>query len=443
LQNEGATATLLLADEAKTLQWRVVMAHNHDKQIVSVVHQICCGLDVHKKTISACVLFTGEDGLDDMEMEEFGTFTDELLRLRDWLLDYGCPVVAMESTGVYWQPVHNILEGYVQVVLVNARHIKNVPGRKTDLADSQWLAGLLRHGLLRGSFIPPKEVRRWRDLTRLRKSYQESLADYKRLVHKLFESANIKLASVVTQLFGTTGWYLMNMLASQDSTPSLADIAAGAQGQLRRKVDELHRSVQGGFSDHHRYQLRLLLTTIQQIEKHLEDISQRIKELMAPYGSLLSRLQEMPGVSDVAAFTILSEVGPTLEAFPSSAALASWCGLCPGNNQSAGKRRSGRNSVRGHRLKTILVEVSWSAVRKSGSYFKDKFQRLRSRRGPKRAIVAIAHRLLKAVYHIIKYGQRFRDLGEDYLAQKHHERRVYALKKQANLLGYELTPVSV
>jgi len=418
------------------------MAQRHDKPIISVVHPICCGLDVHKASIAVCCVATAADGSEDMEIAEFDTFTDDLIRLRDWLIERDCPVVAMESTGVYWRPVHNVLEAYVKVVLVNARHTKHVPGRKTDLADSQWLAGLLRHGLLRGSFIPPQQVRQWREMTRLRKAYQESLADFKRLIHKLFECANIKLGVVVSDLFGATGRYIMNLLATGEAELSADDIAAGAHGQLKQKINELCRAVQGFFTDHHRYQLRLLLATVTELEHHIEQIGQHVKELMADHHPVLSRLQEIPGVSEVAAATILSEVGATLEEFPCCAALASWSGLCPGNNQSAGKRKSGRSPVHGHRLKTIMVEVAWSAVRKPGSYYKDKFQRLRARRGAKRAIVAIAHRLLKAVYYIIKEGRHFRDLGAEYLTHKHQTGKLGSLKKQAKLLGYELTPLA-
>jgi transposase len=418
------------------------MAQGYDNQIVSVVHPICCGLDIHKKVISACLVFNDEAGETDFEITEFGTFTDDLMRLRDWLLEHHCLIVAMESTGIYWRPIHNVLEGFVEVILVNARHIKNVPGRKTDIADSQWLAGLLRHGLLKGSFIPPKEVREWRDLTRMRKTYQETLGDFKRLTHKLFESANIKLGSVVTDLFGVTGRQLMNLLAQSEVEITLADIQLAARSQLKNKVPELLRSVQGFFTDHHRYLLNSLLTSINGLEAQVAAINQKLKELMADYHPLFARLKEIPGINDVAAATILSEIGPTLEEFSSAAALANWAGLCPGNNQSAGKRKNGRSPVRNHRVKTIMVEVAWSAVRKPGSYFKDKFHRLRSRRGAKRAIVAIAHRILKGIYHIIKGGEKFRDLGEDYLSHKNEKRKLSYLQKQAKLLGYELIPLA-
>jgi transposase len=406
------------------------------------MHPVCCGLDVHKKEISACLLITDEAGQITTAIAEFATFTDELFKLREWLQEHDCPIVAMESTGVYWRPIHNVLEGHVQVILVNARHMRNVPGRKTDIADSQWLAGLLRHGLLRGSFIPPQQVRQWRELTRLRKSYQETLGDFKRMTHKLLESANIKLGSVVADLFGATGRYLLNLLATQNSEITLEDIAQGARTQLKNKLHELQRAVQGFFTDHHRRSLVLLLNTMAHLEAQVATIHQTLTELMVEEHGVLQRLKEMPGISEVAAATIISEIGPTLEEFPSAGHLASWAGLCPGNNQSAGKRKSGHSPVHKHHLKTILVEVAWSAVRKPGSYYKEKFHRLRSRRGPKKAIIAIAHRILKAVYHIVKNGATFRDLGEEFLVRKHQAAKLRYLKNQAKILGYELTPLT-
>jgi len=418
------------------------MVQEDDNSLVSVVHPICCGLDVHKETLAACLLLTGADGRIQSEIKEFATFTDDLLRLREWLAVNDCPVVAMESTGVYWRPVHNVLEGQVTVILVNARHIKNVPGRKTDVADSQWLAGLLRLGLLKGSFLPPQEVRQWRELARLRKHYQESIGDFKRQVHKLLESSNIKLAAVLTDIFGATGRLILERLAHQDGIPDLSDLERGAGRPLRHETQELRRAVWGFFTAHHRFQLCLLLRSIRQLEGQLGEVLLRLEEQLTSHQELRQRLQVVPGISQVASAGIMAEVGPSLADFKSSDALSSWSGLCPGNNQSAGKRKSGRSPVRSHPLKTLMVQVAWAAVKKKGSYYKDKFHRLRYRLGPKKAIVAIAHRLLKAVYHIIKDGAAFRDLGEDYLQRRHHAGRLNYLKKQAQLLGYQLIPAT-
>lgn len=414
------------------------MVQENDNGIVSVVHPICCGLDVHKEKISACLIMSGCLGGQRTEVEEFGTFTEDLIRMRGWLLEHDCPILAMESTGIYWRPVHNVLEGYMEVILVNARHIKNVPGRKTDISDSKWLAGLLRHGLLKGSFIPPKEVREWRDLTRLRRTYVESLGDYKRRTHKLFESANIKIDSVVSDLFGMTGRNLMNLLVDGSSQISLEQIEACLRGKLKGKRDELFRSIQGFFTDHHRYLLSSLTRTIAGLEKEIEAINDRLRKVMQTREPLIEKLMEVAGISEVSARAILAEIGPTMDPFRSSAALCSWSGLCPGNNESAGKRHSGRSPVRKHHLKTIMTEVAWAAIKVKGSYYRDKYYRLKARRGAKRAIVAIAHRLLKAIYHIIRDGVSFRDLGEDFLNRNNTQATLRRLNQQAQKMGYQL-----
>jgi transposase len=424
----------------KTQKRRTAMVQNNDNGIVHVVHPICCGLDVHKEKISACLIISSVFGGQRVEVEEFGTFTDDLIRMRSWLSEHDCPIVAMESTGIYWRPVHNVLEGYMEVILVNARHIKNVPGRKTDISDSKWLASLLRHGLLKGSFIPPGEVREWRDLTRLRRTYVESLGDYKRRTHKLFESANIKIDSVVSDLFGVTARNLMKLLAQGPSEISLEQLESCLRGKLKAKREELFRSIQGFFTDHHRYLLSSLLRTIAGIEREIEAIIDRLRKVMQTREPLLEKIMEVTGISEVSARAILSETGPTMDPFRTSAAICSWSGLCPGNNESAGKRHSGKSPVRKHHLKTIMIEVAWAAVKTKGSYYRAKYYRLKARRGARRAIVAIAHRLLKAVYHIIRDGVSFRDLGEEHLNQDHKQAKLKRLNRQAQKLGYQLVP---
>jgi transposase len=400
-------------------------------------------MDVHKKSISACVIFPDNNGEEKHEIKVFGTFTDDLMRLKEWLIEHDCPVVAMESTGIYWRPVHNVLEGTFQVVLANARDMKNVAGRKTDIGDSRWIAGLLRHGLLKSSFIPPQEVRQWRDLTRLRKRYVQSEADYRKRTQKLFESANIKIDSVVSDLFGVTGRNLMQLLVAGQTDLTLPDIAICTRGKLKGKEVQLLRSIQGFFTDHHRLVLNSLLETITMLERQIEGLDREISRTMNGQESLLERMKKAPGISDVAAADILAEIGPTLESFPSDAALASWSGLCPGNNESAGKRKSGRSPVWKHHLKTIMLEVAWAAIKKKGSYFKEKYYRLKARRGAKKAIMAIAHRILVGIYHVIKDGVEFRDLGENYLKSKNRSQRVVQLRKQAFALGYDLIPQTV
>jgi len=417
----------------------IAMTKKLDTTFIQVVHPVCCGLDVHKKKISACLITLDEHGQEQYDIEEFGTFTNDLLNMKEWLTNNGCPIIAMESTGVYWRPIHNVLEGFMEVILVNARHIKNVPGRKTDISDSKWLAGLLRYGLLRGSFIPPKEIRQWRELTRLRRTYTESLADYKRRIHKLFETANIKIDSVVSDLFGVTGRNLISLLCNE-SELSLENIRENAKGGLKSKFKELHSSIQGFFEDHHRFQLIGMMEVIAGFEKKIAETSERLDNLTAGHQDLLDRLDEIPGIDKKSAQSILSEIGVTLDEFICMGALASWAGLCPGNNESAGKRKSGRTSVRNHPFKTILIEVAWAAVKKKGSYYRAKYFKLKARRGPKKAIVAIAHRISKAIYNIIKNGDTFKDLGEDYLTAQTRQRTINNIKQRAKQLGYELVP---
>ncbi len=419
------------------------MTRRDDNRIIRIMHPICCGLDVHKESVSACIIFPDGNGEEQYEVKVFGAFTDDLTRLRDWLAEHDCPVVAMESTGIYWRPVHNVLEDAVHVVLVNARDMRNVSGRKTDIGDSRWLAGLLRHGLLKGSFIPPQAVRQWRDLTRLRKKYVQTAGDYKRRTCKLFESANIKIDSVVSDLFGVTGRNLMHLLVTDRERLTLSDIRACVRGKLRGKEEELYRSIQGFFTDHHRFILKMILETIATLEAQIEALNLQIRCLMKEHEVLLARMKQAPGISDVSACDILAEIGPCLDSFPTDKALVAWSGLCPGNNESAGKRKSGRSPVRKHHLKTIMIEVAWAAVKKKGSYFKDKYYRLKARRGAKRAIVAIAHRLLLGIYHVIKDGADFRDLGEDYLTLRNKSQKVSHLRKQALSLGFDLVPQTI
>jgi transposase len=405
---------------------------------ISVVHEICCGLDVHKKKVTACLMISDISATEQHEIVEFDTFTDDLNKLKDWLLDLGCPVVSMESTGPYWTPVYNVLEDSFRAILVNARHMKNVPGRKTDVSDSRWLAGLLRHGLIKASFVPPKRQRHWRDLTRIRKSYMQDLGDYKRRVHKLFQQANIKIDSVVSDLFGQTGRNLMKLLVSKDTSPTLIEVQDCLRGSLKNKSEELYRAVQGFFEDHQRYLLSALLNTIEYFEKQIENINIRISQEMRDVEAKTRQLQDVPGIGAINSHAILAEIGPTAEAFPTASALASWCGLSPGNNQSAGKRFSGKNQVWKNHLKTIMVEVAWAAIKTRGSYYRAKYYALRARLGPKKAIIAVAHRILKAVYHILKHGVPFKDLGEAYLLRRNRETKINYLSRQAALLGYNL-----
>lgn len=413
----------------------------NDSSIVERIHPICCGIDVHKKTVVACLIGFDSKGKKTEEVREFSSFTDDLFLLRDWLVKNDCPIVGMESTGIYWRPVHNILEDCMVVTLVNARHYKNVPGRKTDVCDSKWLAGLLQVGLLKGSFIPRGEVREWRELTQLRRKMVKTFADHKRRVHKVFETANIKIDSVVSDLFGLTGRHLMEHLC-QSSEVTLEEVEKCAKGRLRSRVKELYRSIQGFFTDHHRFLLQSLLRVIDSLEAEITTLSRQIRLTMKNQEKLTNRLDEVPGINETSAHAILGMLGDDLSSFRSEDALSSWSGLSPGNNESAGKRNSGKSPVRKHPLKEIMIEIAWAAIKKKGSYYKSKYYKLKARRGAKRAITAVAHRILKVIYFIIKEGLSYKELGEEYLDKRIKGLKLRSLKLQAKLLGFELKPVA-
>jgi transposase len=422
------------------------MAQREDTRVLQVLHPVCCGLDVHKKKITCCLIIGTATG-ETMEHREFGTFTNELRALKEWLLENECPIVAMESTGIYWRPVYNVLEDCVEVVLVNARHTKHVPGRKTDMSDSKWLAGLLRHGLVRGSFIPPKEVRQWRDWCRQRKVLVDSLGDYKRRVHRMLEMANIKIDSVLSDLFGVTARNLVGLLLREEPI-TLDDVRECLRGILATKKNreqktlELYDAIEGFFGTHEREVLKPLLRVIDLLEQEIARIQERLSTLLGRYNDLIERLDAVPGIAAVAASAIVAEVGTDLKTFPNVQAFTSWCGVCPGNHESAGKRMSGRSPVHKKMIKTLLIQVAWAATKTKDCYYRDKYFRLRARLGPKKAILAIAHRIAKAIFHIIKYGATYKELGKDYLSLLHLDRRYLYLCREAKVIGYKLTPMT-
>lgn len=396
-----------------------------------------CGLDVHQATVVACLLMVGKDGRVQKQMRTFGTTTRELVSLREWLLSQGCTHLAMESTGVYWKPVYAILEGVLEIVVANAQHVKKVPGRKTDVKDAEWLADLLCHGLLRPSFVPPQPIRELRDLTRYRcKLVQSQAAERNRLL-KLLESANIKLASVATDVFGVSGRLMLRALIEGKASPK--EMAELAKRKLRSKIPELELALEGRLEEHHRFLLKLQLDRLELVEKDLEVLEQRIQQKLQPYAAQLALLDEIPGVDWTLAAVLIAELGVDMSVFHNVSQMASWAGVCPGNNESAGKRKSSRIPKGNVYLKTALVEAAHSAAKAKGTYLRDKFYRLKARRGYKRAAVAIAHKILVAIYHMLSQQVSYNDLGDLYLDKlnKHHLTRnlVHRLER----LGYTVT----
>ena len=367
----------------------------------------------------------------------FGSTTRELVSLREWLRSEGCTHVAMESTGVYWKPVYAILEGAFEIVVANAQQVKKVPGRKTDVKDAEWIADLLCHGLLRSSFVPPKSIRELRDLTRYRRKLVESQAAERNRLLKLLESANIKLSSVAMDVFGVSGRLMLKALV--EGKASLAEMAQLAKGKLRNKIPQLQLALEGKLEEHHRFLLQLQQDRLDAAERDLATLEQRVQQKLEPYAAQLALLREIPGVDWTLAAVIIAELGIDMSVFQNVSQLASWAGVCPGNNESAGKRKSTRIPKGNVYLKTALVEAANAAARTKGTYLRDKFYRLKARRGYKRAVVAIAHKILVSIYHMLSQQVPYNDLGDIYLDKLNKNHLTRNLVHRLERLGYSVT----
>jgi transposase len=376
---------------------------------MQVLHDRCVGIDVGEKIITVCARLQQTDGKSMKTVRTFRTVTPELLKLQQWLLSLRITHVAMESTGVYWKPIFNILESSFEIVLANAHHVKTVPGRKTDIKDCEWIADLLAHGLIRASFIPPHPIRELRDLTRYRKTLIRSRVNEVNRIHKLLESSNIKLSSVVSDLLGKTGRAILEALVQGEERPEV--LVELARGSLRGKRDHLVEALTGRFTDHHRFMLEQLLRHVDFIDAGIASCDHKIKELARPFELEIALLCTIPGISRRAAEVILSEIGVDMSRFLSAAHLASWARVCPGNNESAGKRYSGRTGMGNSWLRTTLIESSWSISRTKDTYLSALFRRVARRRGNKKAAVAVVHSLLVAVYHMLRDHEPYSDLG--------------------------------
>jgi transposase len=404
---------------------------------MEVLHECCCGLDVHAKTVVACLSKKGRK-----EIRTFSTMTDELLKLADWLTSTGCTHVAIESTGVYWKPVFNILEGVLTVLLVNARHIKAVPGRKTDVRDCEWLADLLRHGLLKASFIPPLEIRELRELTRYRQTLVTEHTAVANRLQKLLESANIKLGQVASDVLGLSGRLMLRALAEGEQ--DAAKLAELAQGKLKSKKAELRRALEGRLTQAQRWVLAEFLARLDELEAALTRVETRIREEVAncsdPFvQEAVELLDSIPGVGERTAQTIIAEIGVDMGRFPSAKHLASWAGVCPGNNESAGKRKSGQTTKGSQSLRTALVEAAWAATRTKGTYLRARYQRLVKRMPKKKALVAVAHTMLVIVYHLLSRRVVYAELGSDYVDRQQVERQRRRLVERLEALGVKVT----
>jgi transposase len=397
----------------------------------------CCGLDVHEAEIVACLLTGAANEKPRKEVKKFSAFTRDLVALREWLLAEKCTHVAMESTGIYWMPVYAVLEGSFDLVVGNATHIKNVPGRKTDVIDAQWIAELLRHGLIRKSFVPPQPIRELRDLTRYRRSLVDARsAECNRLI-KLLEMANIKLAMVASDVLGVSGTLMVRELIK--GTTDLRKISQLAKGTLRKKIPQLELALDGRINDHHRQLLDMQLRRIDQLDADVALLDEKISERLKPYQKQVEQLRQIPGIDHALAAVIISELGVDMSVFPSERHVAAWAGVSPGNNESAGKRKGGRARKGNIHLTTALVQAAHSASRKKGSYLRDKFWRLKARRGAKRAAVAVGRKILIAAYHMLKAGLDYKDLGDTFLDTLDERLVTQNLVNRLERLGYDVT----
>jgi transposase len=403
---------------------------------VQLLYKRCAGLDVHQKTVVACVRIVS-DGKVSEEVRTFETTTTGLLQLASWLEAEGCTHVAMEATGVYWKPVWHVLEAKFELVLANAAHVKNVPGRKTDVADAVWIADLLAHGLIRGSFVPPTPIQDLRALMRTRKQLVREAARNTQRIQKALEDANIKLTSVVSSILGKSGRAVLDAMVNGETDPEkLADLT---QGRLKASRSALVEALRGNVRDQHRFLIKLHLDQVDGLNKAIGELEARVEEHLGPFRNNAQLLTTMPGVSDVAANVIVSEVGYDMSRFPSAAHLVSWAGLCPRADQSAGKRRSSRIRHGAPWLKTTLVQCAWAAVRTKDSYLRAQFHRLKSRVGPMKAIIAVAASMLGAVFHMLTTGSEYKDLGASHFDRRDQAKLAKRLVRRLEGLGLKVT----
>jgi transposase len=410
---------------------------------MGVLFSRVAGLDVHKRIIVVCVRILLDNGQVRSEVRRFGTMTPDLVKLRDWLAEVKVTHVAMESTGVFWKPVFNLLEDHFTVWLVNAQHIKKVPGRKTDVKDAEWIAQLLQCGLIRASFVPAKEHRQVRDLTRHRTKLVQQRNAVANRVQKVLEDANIKLGAVASDVLGVSGRAMIEaIIAGQQDAVALAELA---KRQLRGKIPELQRALQGRVTDHHRFLLRELLDQYDFLDRRIARVGERLAEVAPdPFQKASHLLDTIPGVAERGAQAILAEIGTDMSRFPTHKNLASWAGRCPGNNESAGKHKSGKTAPGNRWLDAILTEVAQAAVRTKGTYFQAQYHHLAPRRGKRRAIGAVKHSLLTTIYYMLRDGEPYHDLGADHFSRLNPEQRIRYHVRKLQELGQKvaLSPLS-
>jgi len=403
---------------------------------MQVLYPRCCGLDVHKATIAACVL-VADGHTKQKHLLRCKTMTHDLLALAEWLAGFGVTHVAMESTGVYWKPVWNVLEGRCELLLINAQHFKAVPGRKTDMKDCEWLADLLQHGLIRGSFVPPTATRDLRDLNRNRTILVQQRTAISNRIEKLLEDANIKLAAVASHVLGQSGRAMLHAISAGEA--DVDTLAGMARAKLRNKIPELRVALNGTIRDHHRFVLKQWLLELEAVEKRIASFELEIEQRTEPFQEVVDRLMSIPGVDRITACALIAEIGTKMSQFPTAQHLASWAGICPGNHESAGKRLSGTIRKGNPWVRRILCQAAWAASHTKDTYLSAQYRRLAARRGKKRAIIAVGHTILVIAYYLIARGERYRELGGGYFDEIHSEGLKRHLVKRLEGLGHKVT----
>lgn len=404
---------------------------------MQVLRPRCAGLDVHKRFVTACILLTAPDGTVTQHDHRFGTTTAEILALLDWLKSHTVTDAVMESTGDYWKPIYNLLEGQLELAVVNAHHAKALPGRKSDMSDPHWLADLHRHGLLRASYVPARPQRELRELVRHRTNLAQRRAQSVNELHKALESTNLKLGNVATDITGVSATDMLTQLLAGQTDPEV--LAGLARGGLRKKKAQLVAALQGELREHHKLILTQLMADISWQEEQMAEVSAEIEKRLADQNELLGRLDEIPGVNRRIAEVVVAEVGSDVSHFPSAAHLVSWSGMCPGNDQSGGKRRSGRIRGGNRSLRGAIVEAAQAGRRKQGSFLSARYGRLAGRRGKKRAIVAVGRSILTSIWYMMARGQRYQDLGADYYERRNPEALALKWAKRIEKLGYRVS----
>lgn len=393
-----------------------------------------CGMDIHKEVVVATVRGEGIP----METRTFNTFTRSLTQLRDWLVSLGITHVAMESTGVYWKPIYNVFEGFIpHIWIVNARHVKNVPGHKTDKNDSEWICQLLMAGLLKPSFIPPREQRELRDLTRFRRKLIQSASANKNRIIRTLEDGNVKLSSVLSDTSGTTATKLIDMLC-EGKTITIEDVKSVRHNKCQHSAEDMLEACTGYMNEHKIYMLQQIRDCNRQLNDRIDTFDNRVKEILEPYSEIVERLSEIPGIQDRTCEELIAEIGLDMGNFPNAAHLCSWAGMCPGNNESAGKKKSGKTNHGDKYVKATLVEAAWAASRKKGSFFMERFNRLVHRKGEKKALIAVGHSILTCVYEVLTSGGRYKELGDRYVPDRTEKKRMDYLKAEFKKLGYDI-----